>query len=512
MNDSVDRLDTNRPARSLLIIGAGISGLICAKRISELWNEKGTGSLQISIVDGRDRIGGRLLASKSGVDLGAAWSWPGHDKELQSLAAELGVRLEPQRSEGIALSQAADGRVGKVGRDIGPAGPGSTRFEGGAASIAAKLAQVLQRDRSVTFHLSTQVRKITIDDAREGAVLAEGTALGPGATPFALRADAAVLAMPPRLIAATINFSPELRAEKREAMAGTPTWMEDTGKAVFVYTDRFWAAAGLSGTAFSDRGPLRQARPFVTHRMGYHSVVCAIPRYDKVQRVIVSLDIAPGLGQLLAGNARARRLRLRQRSGGAGGRRRHRASRTPAAARRALRPGGRRARPHRVQVMATRPHDQLANVGRPCRTTGGCRALRSPAGPRAARRRAGGVLRDRDGPGREWPPQRRSYCGDPGRVRSSTRTAGLTARFGWAVPGRGNAVIKSFLIGLVMSVDIVVKLFVSSADCSREVTLTVPSSCSIASLKSLLSPHLRTIPNAQERALYCASILQVLGI
>jgi monoamine oxidase len=249
-----------QPSKSLIIIGAGLSGLVCAQKIIEAWNRKGSGNLSISIIDGRDRVGGRLLASTSGIDLGAAWSWPGHDVELQALASELGVKLEPQSSDGIALSQVPDGRVGKVGENIGPSGPGSTRFRGGAASIASKLQEVLQASGgTTTFRLHTHITRIAIQEDTDRPVLVEGSQSGSdGTSPFSERADAAVIAMPPKLAATAITFSPALRADKHAAMAATPTWMENTGKAVFVFPDKFWAAAGLSGTAFSDRGPLRQ--------------------------------------------------------------------------------------------------------------------------------------------------------------------------------------------------------------------------------------------------------------
>ena len=260
---SSEIVSMQQQSKSLVIIGAGLSGLVCAKKILELWNRQGSGNLSVKIVDARDRVGGRLLASSSGIDLGAAWSWPEHDVELQALASELGVKLEQQFSEGMALSQASDGRIGKVGQNIGPSGPGSTRFKGGAAIIATELQNFLQSRNSgsgtLTFRLNTHISRIEVQENADQPILVEGKQTSPtGTVPYSDRADAVVLALPPKLIAAAITFSPPLRPDKRDAMAATPTWMANTGKAVFVYPDRFWAAAGLSGTAFSDRGPLRQ--------------------------------------------------------------------------------------------------------------------------------------------------------------------------------------------------------------------------------------------------------------
>jgi monoamine oxidase len=256
----------NEGSKTVLIIGAGLSGLACAKHLRKLHaaSEKidRSSDLHVIIVEGRDRIGGRLLSLESGCDLGAAWSWPAHDSALQALVTELGVSLEPQASEGTTLSQAADGRIGRMGRDIGPAGHGCTRFQGGTSSITTKLLEFLQREvgskcGSIEIHLNTIVHQVEVHgDDNGGMVRVAGTVSGGASVSF--DAHAVVIALPPKLIASAITFTPELRREQRDAMASTPTWMEDTGKAVFTYPARFWLDDGLSGTAFSDRGPMRQ--------------------------------------------------------------------------------------------------------------------------------------------------------------------------------------------------------------------------------------------------------------
>ena len=38
-------------------------------------------------------------------------------------------------------------------------------------------------------------------------------------------------------------------------MMRTPTWMVDTGKVAFVYSEKFWEAKGLSGAGMSEKGP-----------------------------------------------------------------------------------------------------------------------------------------------------------------------------------------------------------------------------------------------------------------
>jgi monoamine oxidase len=65
----------------------------------------------------------------------------------------------------------------------------------------------------------------------------------------------AVLALPPRL-AAGLGFTPALPPHARAALAAVPGWMAGQAKALAVYERPFWREAGLSGSAFSDAGPL----------------------------------------------------------------------------------------------------------------------------------------------------------------------------------------------------------------------------------------------------------------
>ena len=70
-----------------------------------------------------------------------------------------------------------------------------------------------------------------------------------------IRADRAVLAIPPRL-AAQIGFAPALPTRSLGDMQTIPTWMAGQAKAVAVYETAFWRNAGLSGDAMSRKGPM----------------------------------------------------------------------------------------------------------------------------------------------------------------------------------------------------------------------------------------------------------------
>lgn len=78
-----------------VVIGAGLSGLCAARRLRDA-------GLRVSVVEARDRVGGRTLSRRLGedvVDLGAQWIGP-TQRRIAKLADELGVETFPQRHDG----------------------------------------------------------------------------------------------------------------------------------------------------------------------------------------------------------------------------------------------------------------------------------------------------------------------------------------------------------------------------------------------------------------------------
>ncbi|CAN5198011.1 flavin monoamine oxidase family protein [soil metagenome] len=82
-----------------VVIGAGLSGLVAARRL----HERGA---RVVVLEARDRVGGRTLSREIGngeqVEMGGQWVGPGQDRVL-ALAAELGLELFPTRTEGENL-------------------------------------------------------------------------------------------------------------------------------------------------------------------------------------------------------------------------------------------------------------------------------------------------------------------------------------------------------------------------------------------------------------------------
>ncbi|MCD8511847.1 MAG: FAD-dependent oxidoreductase [Bacillus sp. (in: Bacteria)] len=88
----------------MIIIGAGLSGLFAAKKLTD----KG---LNVLVLEGRTRLGGRILSipHEGGVlELGAQWIAPTHHR-VKSLVAEAGLTFTPTYTKGKTLCYQMNG-------------------------------------------------------------------------------------------------------------------------------------------------------------------------------------------------------------------------------------------------------------------------------------------------------------------------------------------------------------------------------------------------------------------
>lgn len=227
----------------VVVVGAGLAGLMAAHHLA-------AHGLQVVVFDARSRVGGRTMTvdgdDGTWFDLGATWHWS-DQPVIRALAADLGVEAFAQHVDGEALHEPRAG-VAPVRVRLPPEPAAYLRFAGGTEQLCRKLADGLPDG----VCLDEKVTAV----AREGAgvaVTSESDGLD-----TRTRAGLAVVAVPPRLALENLSFDPALPDSLVAVMKATPTWMGEAAKCVAVYEAPFWRADGLSGTAFSDVGPLEE--------------------------------------------------------------------------------------------------------------------------------------------------------------------------------------------------------------------------------------------------------------
>ncbi|MBP3952513.1 flavin monoamine oxidase family protein [Bacillus suaedae] len=231
----------------IIVVGAGLSGL----RTASILISQG---IECKIVEARGRIGGRVLseaAVKNGskFDLGPTWFWPQHEPVISNLVKELGLRTFTQYTEGAILFEQAD--HAEVQRHRVPGIERSVRFDGGVQSLIDAVAATLPQG---TVQLDTRVMAINMEE--EGVITLDAEING--GKKKRMRAGAVILALPPRLVASRITFSPDLPDSLKSSLIDKPTWMAGQAKVVAVYPRPFWREDGLSGQVTSFRGPLQE--------------------------------------------------------------------------------------------------------------------------------------------------------------------------------------------------------------------------------------------------------------
>ncbi len=230
-------MPTKRDAFDAVVIGAGIGGLTAARTLID-------NGRRVTVLESRNEVGGRLRSADvagGALDFGATWFWPGEPR-VAALVKEFDLRTHQQHLAGDAMYHEPGGskRI-----DGNPLDVPSNRFADGAQSLARAIANRLPTG-TVSFD-----DPVTAIEQRDQSLHVHHT------TGTTTAADV-VLAVPPALAVSRIAINPPLPARINGLARVTPVWMGNMTKVVAVYDEPFWREEGLSGSAISHYGPMRE--------------------------------------------------------------------------------------------------------------------------------------------------------------------------------------------------------------------------------------------------------------
>ena len=254
---------------SVIIIGAGLTGLLTAYRLQEL-------GFDVKVFEARVRIGGRIHTLQSGnakVEMGATWFNDSHF-HLLDVVEEFKVPYFEQFMTGISYFQTFS-NVPPQEITVPNDSP-SYRFKNGTIDLLNSIAVKLKPN---TIFLNEEVNEVNvIDDDVEVKTVAR-----------TLNTDIVITTLPPAALIDQITFTPQLPNEFVSLAEQTHTWMQDSIKVALTYKNPFWRAQGKSGTIFSNVGPLTEFydQSNVENEsyalVGFASGSCA--RFTKEQRI-----------------------------------------------------------------------------------------------------------------------------------------------------------------------------------------------------------------------------------
>jgi len=226
-----------------IIVGAGLSGIACAARLAARQRS-------VAVLEARSRTGGRILCPEHQsffADLGPSWYWPEVNPEVSALVRDLGLKRYPQFEQGLALFETKAGDVRTVSGC--PMEPHAFRLEGGMMALVKGLLARMGDHLIRPDHPVCEIRRLD-----NGCRVTVGRLDQPPGCEF--EAPHVILALPPRLAARSILFTPDLSHELTQTMLRASTWMAGHAKFFALYDRASWRRLGLSGQAFSQRGPL----------------------------------------------------------------------------------------------------------------------------------------------------------------------------------------------------------------------------------------------------------------
>jgi len=226
-----------------IIIGGGLSGIYAAFLLAAK-------TKSLALLEARSRVGGRILSPEHQgffADLGPSWYWPVINPRVNGLVQTLRLKGYPQFETGLCRFQARDGHVETI--DGYPMDPPGWRLTDGMISLVNELCARIPKDVIRLNHPVCEIERLD-----NGVQVTVGHL--DQKPRCRLKASKIILALPPRLAAGSILFTPDLSHDLTQAMLKASTWMAGQAKFFALYNEADWRKFGLSGQGFSLCGPL----------------------------------------------------------------------------------------------------------------------------------------------------------------------------------------------------------------------------------------------------------------
>jgi monoamine oxidase len=231
-----DALGPDGSPKRVVVIGAGLAGLVAAYELAGLGHE-------VTVVEARDRVGGRVLTLRSPfgdghfAEAGAARIPPAHTLTLRYVE-QFSLPVDPfYPSSGMFADLARGQRTEVPPEAFLGARPAYVRIRGGTDRLPLAFAAALEG----RIRLSAPVA--AIERRGDGVTVV-------GADGWTLEADR-VLCTVPLPVLDRITFTPPLSATLREAAGGAFAYTPST-RVFLELPTRFWEGQGFNGWATTD--------------------------------------------------------------------------------------------------------------------------------------------------------------------------------------------------------------------------------------------------------------------
>lgn len=227
------------PNKDILIIGAGLTGLTLAYYLSKT-------NYSFKILEARERLGGRIYTKQNKnsapIDLGATW-FPKQHIEISKLLKELNLELFEQVLGETAIYEPISTNPPQIVQLPKNQEP-SYRLKGGTQQLINNLSTQINKEDILLNTTVTSIKKTE----EQQLLIQTNKAL--------FKADIVISTLPPHLLANTIEFEPKLDSRFYTIAQENHTWMGESIKVGFTFKTPFWREKNLSGTIFSNVGPV----------------------------------------------------------------------------------------------------------------------------------------------------------------------------------------------------------------------------------------------------------------